>query len=473
MVLRKLAAGVAGALLLATVASLAAPGTATAATQEGIGFNVTPAQPYLHNPDASDWMGSFVVGGKQVWCVNFAFKAPDSNEQYKPGDALLTKWGTPLDPTIASEISYLLLRYGTTKSADDAAALAHLLHSWTAAPQTPSQLASTNDFRHIAYDVNYHLSKLPASAQKAVATLQADASANHGPWTTSMTAPTTPQLIGTASNWTVNVLNAAKKGMGTVPVTLTATDATLPNGTGTQTINTPDDGSPLTVALTPTGLNPKLVATLDSPAATPAVQAPLATDVQEVVTTGGTTKLTSTATTPAKTAPGNVKITKTDANTKAPIPGVTLEITGSDKVAAALKQDGSALNGTDSKPLVLTTGVDGTATIQGLQTPQAICLIETTPPPGYDQAFDPKAPPTVCGTVNPGDTLALSLTNKPNKVPVAIPAGGPPPTMTAMAMVVSKPLPGALIGFGGLLVIGAGFAGSVFVRRTNRRHGDQ
>jgi hypothetical protein len=469
MALRKLATGVAGALLLAIVASLSIAGTATAATQEGLGYN-TPAQKYAGQPDQFDWIGSYIVGGKQVWCVDYEYLAPDSNEMYKTGDVLRTKWGGTIDPATQAEISYLLLRYGNTKSADDAAALSHLLHAWTAAG-TGAQLDPSNTYRTIGYDVTTHLRELPASAQTAVATLQADASANHGPWTTNMTAPTGAQVIGTASNWTINVLNSSGKALPSVPVTITATDGTLPNGTNTQTIETPADGTALSVAVTPTGANPKLVATLDSPAATPVVMVPVNPIVQGIVTTGGTKQLTSTATTTAQTAPGNLKVTKTDANTKAPIVGVTLEITGSDKVTAAVKQDGTALDGTDGKPLVVTTGVDGTATVKGLKTPQTICLIETTPPPGYDQAFNPKAPPTVCGAVNPGDTLALSLTNKPNKVPVAIPAGGPPPTMTAMAMVISRPSPGALIGFGGLLVIGAGMAGSVFVR--TRRRGDR
>src|SRR6201996_4922452 len=103
MALRKLAAGVVGTLLLTGAVSLASPGIASAATQEGIGFNVTPAQPYLHNPDKSDWMGSFIVGGQQVWCVDFALKAPDSNEKYSDGDVLQTKFGKPLSPTVAAE----------------------------------------------------------------------------------------------------------------------------------------------------------------------------------------------------------------------------------------------------------------------------------------------------------------------------------------------------------------------------------
>src|SRR5437879_4021576 len=96
---------------------------AAAAPQRGLGVEVTPAQPYKGNPDPSDWIGSYLVGGKQVWCVRFAFLAPDSDEQYKPGEALKTKWGDDLSEEVAANISYLLLKYAKTTSADDAAAL--------------------------------------------------------------------------------------------------------------------------------------------------------------------------------------------------------------------------------------------------------------------------------------------------------------------------------------------------------------
>jgi hypothetical protein len=117
---------------------------------------------------------------------------------------------------------------------------------------------------------------------------------------------------------------------------------------------------------------------------------------------------------------------------------------------------------------VVQTGVDGTATVSDLRTPQDVCLVETAAPPGYEQSFDPNNPPSACGTVAPGATLALTLTNVPNKVPVSIPAGGAP-TMTAMGVVVTEPAPTALITFGGLLAIGAGVAGSAYARRARRR----
>jgi hypothetical protein len=177
----------------------------------------------------------------------------------------------------------------------------------------------------------------------------------------------------------------------------------------------------------------------------------------------------STQTGTAETPPGKVTVTKTDANTKAPIPGVKLELTGPDKKNPALRSDGQPLTGTDGKPLVLTTGEDGTATADGLHTPQQVCVIETAPPPGYDQAFNPKSPPTVCGNLIAGGTLKLALTNVPNKVPVAIPAGGPPPTLTASSSVLTKPAPAALVAFGGLLVIAAGCVGLVTARRARRR----
>jgi hypothetical protein len=471
MGLRRLAVGMAGTVLLVGTVCLATPGIAAAAAQQDHGVAVK-AQPYLNNPDSQDWLGSYLVAGQQVWCVNFAFKAPDSNEKYADGDALLTKFGKPLDKTVASEISYLLLRFGTTTSNDQAAALSFLLQSWTAAPETPSQLAATNDFRHIAYDAPLHLRELTAAnptAAKEIDTMKTDAAANHGPWTTTMTAPTADQVIGTASNWTINVLNTASKGLADVPVKITATDATLAGGATSATVNTPADGGPLKVAVTPKGPNPKLVATIDSPAATPKVRIPTDLDMQKVVTTGGTTPITSQGTATAVTPPGKIVVTKVDANTGDPIAGATLELTGADKKSPALALDGSPVVGTDGKPLKLTTASSGKAsTLQDLHTPQQVCVVETTPPPGYDQAFDPSAPPSLCATVNSGQTVSLTLKNVPNKVPVAIPAGGPPPTMTAASAVVTKPVPTALVAFGGLLVVAAGGSGLVVARRRRR-----
>ena len=470
-IVRKLAVGLAGATLLAGVSAVALPATATAAApgvQTGLGYNVTPSQPYKGNPDASDWTGSYIVNGKQVWCVLFEYQAPAGNEQYGAGQPLKTKWGTDLDPTIASEISYLLLRYGNTTSADQAAALAHLLHSWTAAPQNPGQLDPSNDYKTVAYDAPYHLGKLPVSAQQAVTAMQNDAQANHGPWTAGIGKPTGTQTIGTASDWTISVQNAAGKGLSAVPVNVTVADGTLSGGKTTASMTTPADGSPLVVPVTPTGPSPALTVTLASPNAVPVELPAVNPVVQNVVTTGGEQQITATGSTTARNAPGSVHVLKIDANTKAPLPGATLELTGSDKTSPALDANGNKLVGADGKPQSVTTAADGTATFTNLSTPQDVCVIETAPPSGYDQAFNAANPPAACGTVTPGATLSLTLTNTPNKVPVAIPAGGPPPTLTAMATVVSQPDPLAIAGFGGLLLLCAGLIGGLALRR--RRH---
>lgn len=464
---RRLATGLAGLALVAGTFAWLAPGLAAAAVTTGNGYNV-PAQPYLHNPDHSDWLGSYVVSGSQVWCIDFALKAPDANEQYQPGGPLLTKWGTPVDPTTAAEISYLLLRYGNTTSPDIAAALAHLLHSWTAAPQNPSQIGPGNTFQTVAYDAPTHLRELPASAQAAVANLLADATANHGPWTTSMSAPSGSQIIGAAANWTVHVLNADGKGLSNVPVTLTATDATLAGGKTSAVVSTPANGGPLTVAVTPTGPNPKLVASLASPAAQPKVLNPIALVTQKVVTTGGQQQITSAGSTTAQTAPGTVKVTKVDVATKSPIAGASLELTGADRSTAAVKQDGSAITGAGGKPLVTQTGSDGTVTFADLKTPQNVCVIETAPAAGYDQSFNPASPPSACGSVTPGGTLTLTLTNVANKVPVAIPAGGGPPSIATTGVVITQFDPSALIGLGLLLLAVAG-TGSWLAHRALRR----
>ncbi|WP_436491844.1 MSCRAMM family protein [Actinokineospora sp. HUAS TT18] len=460
----RLIAATAG-LAMTAVALVATAPAAIAAPQHGIGHSVSPAQPYKGNPDTSDWLGSYVVGGQHVWCVSYAYLAPDTDEQYQPGEPLKTKWGTELAPTVAADISYLLLRYTSTTSADEAAALAHLLHSWTAAPQTPDQLAPTNTFRTIAYDEAGHFAKLPASAKAAVDKLKADATANHGPWTVKITKPTKPQIIDTPDAWTVQVNNAAGKGVAGVAVALTLTDATA-EGRPTLTVTTPVDGGPATVNVTPTGPNPKLAVSLASPADRPVVRSAVQVDTQRVVSTGGEKTLTGAEATTAVTAPGAVSVAKIDEKTGAGIAGVSLRITGADKVAPAVGQDGKPLVGADGKPTVVVTGADGTVKVPDLKTPQDICVIEVAAPAGYEQAFDPAAPPSACGTVKPGETLALKLVNKPNvpTVPKTIPAGDGPAVATA-AVASSGPSTGLLVGLGALVLLVAGGSFAVARRR--------
>jgi hypothetical protein len=465
-------AAVATATALLTGGVLLAP-AASATVQNGIGYDTTPAQPYLHNPDTSDWMGSYLLDGKQVWCVQFAYKAPDSDEQYQPGEELRTKWNTALSSGVAADISYLLLRYSTTKSKDEAAALAHLLHSWTAAPQNPGQLDASNDFRHIAYDAPFHLSKLPASARAAVTRLKADADANHGPWTAKVTAPDAGQVIGTTDTWSATITGASDKAIGSVPVTVTLTDAEFAEGPDkgrtTGEVTTPDDGSQLAVKITPTGPEPKMSISLASPADKPVVRKAVDVDTQRIVSTGGEKTLTSATATTAVTAPGKVKVAKTDSRTHKAIKGVSLRITAKDKKTAATGQDGKPLVGADGKPAVVVTGADGTATVPDLRTPQDVCVIEVAPAKGYDQAFDATDPPTACGTVKPGDTLSLAMTNKPNMtVPSTIPAGEMD-DLTATAAVENKPNGAALAGLGVLVLAGAGGVGLLARRRSTGR----
>jgi hypothetical protein len=459
----RLGAGLATILLAGL--GLAFPAVAAAAPQEGIGHSTTPAQPYRGNPDTSDWLGSYVVGGKQVWCVQFAFLAPDSDEQYQPGEALKTKWGTELEPTVAADISYLLLRYANTTSADQAAALAHLLHSWTAGPQSPDQLAPTNDFRHIAYDAEFHLAKLPAGARAAVEALRADATANHGPWTTKITAPTAPLIIGTPAEWTVAVRNAAGRGLANLPVTVTLTDATLADGKATGVVQTPGDGKDLVLAVTPTGPNPTAKIALASPADRPVVRQAIQVDTQRIVSTGGEKELTSQVAVKARPAPGTLKVTKVSASSGAGIAGVTLRLTAADKTKPAIDQNGKPMLGSDGAPAVVVTGADGTVVVPNLMTPQDICVTEVGPPPGFDENFDPAEPPAACGTVSPGATLVLKVANVPNapRVPVAVPAGDQllPVASGSVSRVTT---PAAVFALCGLLMLLAGIGG-VLVRR--------
>ncbi|WP_410675572.1 collagen binding domain-containing protein [Amycolatopsis sp. cmx-4-68] len=472
-----LAASLLGALSL----TVAAP-VASAAKQEGIGYRTDEPQPMKPLPPTGNWLGSYIVGGQQVFCVSFQLKAPDTDEKYKPGDELLTKWGTKIPADQAANISYLLLRYGDTKKPDEAAALAHLLHSWTAAPRTPADLDPALTYDKIGYDADFHLKHLKdhPDAVAAVERLKTEAETNRGPWKASVTTPKGDQHLGEPAEWTVAVQNAKGKGVPDVPVKLTATAATLgeakaadtagnssPQGAAKDvTVKTDADGV-VKVKLTPTGEQPKLVASLSAPADRPYVRVPVDAEKQRVVSTGGEKKLTTQGVVNVA-KPGKVQVTKIDANTGKGVGGAVLRITGKDRTSAALSQDGKPLTGADGKPAVVTTdGKTGGVTVENLRAPQEICVLEASPPPGYTNAYDPQNPPSACGTVKPGETLALTVTNKPNEVPRAIPAGDQPVAQARGVVETSYSAPG-LAGLGLLVLLGAGLVGFA-ARRASRR----
>jgi len=275
------------------------------------------------------------------------------------------------------------------------------------------------------------------------------------------------------------VKNAKGKGVSDVPVKLTATAATLGEDAAVTagnaspqaaakdvTLKTGADGT-VQVKLTPTGDQPKLVASLSAPADRPYVRAPVDTAKQRVVSTGGEKELTAQGVVNVA-KPGKVQVTKTDANTGKGVGGAVLRITGKDKTTAALGQDGKPLTGADGKPAVVTTdGATGGVTVENLRAPQEICIVEASPPPGYTNAYDPQNPPSACGTVKPGEALALTVTNKPNEVPRAIPAGDQPLAQAHGVVETSYSAPG-LAGLGLLVLLGAGLAGFA-ARRASRR----
>lgn len=447
------------------LALLTAPATATAVGVKGIGHNASERQ--ARAVPGSEWHGSYVYQGKHVWCVQYALPAPDSNTPYKQGDLLRTKAGKELASDIAANISYLLLRYSTTTSPDEAAALAHLLHTWTS-PVDGQVRLDTDDQKLLAYDSAFYASKLPPAVMAAVGRLKADAEANRGPWALSTSAPKEPLIIGTESTWTVSLLKQNKKGVPNASIDFTLNDATLVDGSVGGKVKTDADGNPVSIKIVPTGPKPSITVSADSPADRPVVHVPDLTDnMQRMVTTGGEKKLTANATGQAKTAPGAVKITKIDSETKKAIAGVALKVTAKDQTSPAKKQDDTDLVGTDGKPIVLQTGPDGTVEVPGLRTPQEICLVEVAAPKGYEEFFDPKAPPASCGTVAAGQTLALELVNKPNKpvVPSTIPAGADGNTPVATASFDTQLRPGLMLAVGGLVLLGAALAGFLVWRR--------
>ncbi|WP_037306445.1 SpaA isopeptide-forming pilin-related protein [Amycolatopsis orientalis] len=468
--------------LLGALSATVAATPASADPKEGIGYKVTPGQTVDNKARERDWLGSYVVNGKHVFCVSFQLKAPNTDEKYKPGDELLDKWGAKLPEDTAANISYLLLRYGGTQDNAEAAALAHLLHSWTSKPRSDADLKPDRKAEEIGYDVQGQLAKLKAQhadAATAVEKLTKDAEANRGPWTTAIAPPKEDQHIGTAGEWTISVKNAKGKGVSGVPVRLTPSNATIDGGESTKpastsnakaekatTVKTGEDGT-VTVKVTPTGDQPKLASSLSAPADRPYVQFPVETGVQKVVSTGGEKELKAQGVA-VVSKPGKVQVSKVDAKTGKGIAGAALRITAKDKTAAAVGHDGKPLNGADGKPAVVTTeGENGTVTVENLRTPQEICVIEVSAPPGYTNAFDPKNPPSACGEVKPGETLALKVANTPNEVPRTIPAGDRPVAMMQGTVENSASTAG-ILGVGALALLGSISVG-VAARRSSRR----
>ncbi|MET9261620.1 SpaA isopeptide-forming pilin-related protein [Amycolatopsis sp. NPDC004079] len=482
--------------LVATALLGALSVTAMGATPAAAAVEQSVGQKIFIDPPTNkhyDWLGSYKVGGKNVFCVSFHLKAPDSTEEYQPGQELLTKWGEKLKPDVAANISYLLLRYGNTTNNDEAAALAHLLHSWTAPSRKPGDTDPSLPKKDVAYpeaDYLTYLTNASKTAADDVAKMKAEAVANRGPWTASVTAPKGDQHLGQPAAWTVTVKNSQGKGIPDVPVKLTATDGTVgqpdkqtdtekasdsssgnsaPQAAQKDTTLKTDANGTVTVKVTPTGDQPKLAASLSAPADTPKVQNPVNTKdgIQNVVGTGGEKQLTAQGVV-AVAKPGKVQVTKTDAKTGKGIGGATLRITGKDRKTAATSQDGKALNGPDGQPAVVTTsGDNGTATVENLLAPQEVCVVEVNAPPGYTNAFDPNNPPAACGSLTPGGTLALTVANTPNEVPHAIPAGDLPVTM-AKGTVETSFSTGGIAGLAALVLVGSALVGFA-ARRSARR----
>ncbi|WP_020499323.1 Ig-like domain-containing protein [Sciscionella marina] len=473
MRLRKILAGILGAGLVSGLTLVATPQLASAAgIDEGAGMSVGPTPG--GNP-AGTWLGQYVVGGKKVFCVDYALPAPGSDQPYKPGDALKTKWGTAIPKSQASDISYLLLKYGNTKDNLTAAAVAHLLHSWTAPvvkghpgdPHDPIFKGHDTKWiqQNLAYDSGYYASKMNASLKQKVAEVKKDAAANRAPWDLQLTPPEQPQ-INKPGTWTLKLTSGAKNPVSDVPISLTSSQATIDGAKSTKV--TTDANGTAQVKVTPTGAKPTLQASLNSPNALPRVQEPLNNpNVQKVVLGGGEQNLSKTF----EIQGGGVKVTKTDSESGKGISGVSLRITGGDKKSPAQTFDGKELLGADKQPAVVQTGDNGLASVGDLAAPQQICVIETAPAKDYDQSYDAKNPPSACGTIQPGKTLALSLSNKKNKaiIPVVIPAGGSSPTVTAASATSTLPSSYGLLGFGGGIVVLAGVGGVLLTRKLRRR----
>lgn len=302
---RRIALAAAAALALALVPAL----PAAAAVEEAAGEVTTPEQPYLANPNTGDWLGGYVVGDEVGYPVEFALAAPDTDEPVGGPEALLTKFDAALPDGAGPSISYLLWRYGQTTDDAEAAALAHLLHVWTASPTNPAQLDASNDFRHIAYDAPYHFARLSAPAVALVDSMATEAAALAGIWATEFIPPTEPQ-VGVPGQWTLRIsTDAGDLPVPGVPVHLEAIGGAFAGDLATLDLVTDADGE-VTFVLVPsadsTGVDEVHEAPASSPLARPTVDADttdLVFRADNVVSVGSGREVSAAPAAPEPTAP--------------------------------------------------------------------------------------------------------------------------------------------------------------------------
>lgn len=70
--------------LLTGASALTAP-AAAAEPREGVGLETRPGQPYGGQEPARDWLGSYLLGGGQAWCAQFALTAPEGDLPQRAG----------------------------------------------------------------------------------------------------------------------------------------------------------------------------------------------------------------------------------------------------------------------------------------------------------------------------------------------------------------------------------------------------
>lgn len=332
---------------------------AAADTDRADGYYIEPGQVHAGNPHgAREWLGTYQVQGEPVFCVDYQLKAPETDEEYEPGDELLTKWGDEIPTERAAKISYLLLRYGNTDSDVTAGAVAHLLHSWTADPDYDGgTLGEDVAPEKVAYDTAFHTDAMTGKQRNHVDELDAEAAKFRGPWTAELAAPTDDQQVGTADEWSVTVETASGTGVPDIPVTVELTgadpdnaddeDSQQPNSTAGEggdgqhdqavtagddeqstdesgdddsaTVTTGSDGT-ATFDATPTDEDVTANASLQAPAAQPRVQEPVDDSIQTVVSTGGEQELTAEQHVTAKPRPPKSTTTTTTETTKVEVP---------------------------------------------------------------------------------------------------------------------------------------------------------
>ncbi|MDJ0342822.1 SpaA isopeptide-forming pilin-related protein [Streptomyces sp. H10-C2] len=391
------------AVALAAV-TLAAP-SAGAADKWGPGFLIPDSAGHA----GASHLGAYGAPGAPLpginglaYCADPELSGPDTAGRYGPATDFTT-WtsratGKKASPQDVARAAYLLSQYGETTRDAQAAAIDADIYTFLEPGSTYALPDGKRALQRLAYPA------VPATTKNLAQDFLAEAATFAGPYTLNVHPTAGPFTPGKTTPVTLDVTSASGHKMPGIKLELDVSGAAA--GAGTVTTNA--DGI-ATAIITPTAAGTVDIKALAKslPATALRAVAPSNTKAQRMLLTGGRSTAQAQAQLTVATPHGGLTLTKTAADTGAPLPGVVF----------AVKDSAGKTVATGA------TDAHGVWTAADL-TPGAYTVHEVAAVEGYQLAADQDA------TVTEGTTARVAV--KDTKIP-ALPKPKPRPvTITVL-----------------------------------------